>query len=127
MNRHPARSYRPGSEHPRAKLTDADVIAARGMFADGARLQTIADRFGIKVPYASRLVRGLNWAHLPGACPARRVSTVKLDDAKIILIRRQHVEGMTVKDLAKRHGVTLYAIQCAVLRPAPRIATEPPR
>lgn len=47
-----------GERSARLKLTDADVAEARQMRADGALHREIAERFGVSLPYVSRLMRG---------------------------------------------------------------------
>jgi hypothetical protein len=48
----------PGEQHPRVRLTDADVHQIRQLFKAGAHRQHIADRFGISRNYANKLILG---------------------------------------------------------------------
>lgn len=45
-----------------AKLSEADVVRARGMRSEGASVKGIAARFGISESQMSRVLRGLHWA-----------------------------------------------------------------
>jgi HNH endonuclease len=54
-----------GAEHPRAKLTDADVVAIRMRYAKGGVLQTeLAAEYGVTPPMIGYIVRGTAWRHL---------------------------------------------------------------
>lgn len=67
----PARKYPErlarGANQGSAKLTDAQVIEMRQLAAEGVSTVRLAERFSIRQANAWRIVRGLSWAHLPGA------------------------------------------------------------
>ena len=55
-----------GENHPRAKLTEAEVIQIRTMAAQGAHLQKdIAEMFKIPRPCVSMIVHRKYWKHIP--------------------------------------------------------------
>jgi hypothetical protein len=56
--RKPHRSYF-GAGNPNSKLTDEEVAQVRMLHAEGWTQIKIAERFGIKQPHVSRLVRGV--------------------------------------------------------------------
>lgn len=56
-----------GEEHPHAKLTTVDVLAARRLRAKGWSYQRIADRLGVDKKTAMRACKGEQWAHIPAA------------------------------------------------------------
>lgn len=60
-----------GSANALAKVTEADVIAMRERFLSGTTAAVLAREFNIAVNSARRIVLGLTWAHLPGACAPR--------------------------------------------------------
>lgn len=49
-----------GETNPNAKLTDAQVAEIRAAYAAGERQVALAERFGIKQPQVSRIVRGVS-------------------------------------------------------------------
>lgn len=54
-----------GERGGRAKLTAADVIEMRTLYASGKyTLQALATRFGIVVSYAGRIILYKNWRHI---------------------------------------------------------------
>lgn len=56
-----------GSRHPRSKLTEIDVIEMRALRSKGHTSKEIAQRYGIGQAYASSIVCGRFWKHVPGA------------------------------------------------------------
>lgn len=70
MRRCPEKVLR-GSAHAFAKVTEADVVAMRQRFLNGTTASVLAREFNIAVNSARRIVLGLTWAHLPGACARR--------------------------------------------------------
>jgi hypothetical protein len=59
-----ARAPAVGSEHGRAKLTEADVIALRRLRAEGMSLTALARRFGICRNNVMAILRGQTWKHV---------------------------------------------------------------
>ena len=54
-----------GSQQPKAKLTEADVVAIRMARASGEGLRTIAGRYGVSENLISGIARRTRWAHVP--------------------------------------------------------------
>lgn len=50
-----------------AKLTEADVVAARSARRAGASVAELADRYGLDRGAMGLVLRGKRWAHVPGA------------------------------------------------------------
>lgn len=59
-----------GAAHKCSKLTDARVYEMRTLRNAGSTLQSLATRFGVSKSMVSRIVRGLQWAHV-GGIPCR--------------------------------------------------------
>jgi hypothetical protein len=56
-----------GADNPKAKITEADVIAIRVRYATGVVLQEqLATEYGIARPHIGNIVRGESWAHAGG-------------------------------------------------------------
>ena len=53
-----------GSRSPRTKLTEADIVAIRGMHKAGASRRTIAERFGIREDHVGNICAGNIWRHV---------------------------------------------------------------
>lgn len=60
---HPCVNFK-GSEHPRAKLNDSDVLMIRSMRADGFRYSEIAKRFNVSADNVSLICRNKTWSHI---------------------------------------------------------------
>jgi hypothetical protein len=58
-----------GETHSAAKLTEADVIAARTRYRLGVTFDALAAEFGVNEATIRGAVRGTHWAHVPGAIP----------------------------------------------------------
>lgn len=54
-----------GTHNPRAKLTEADVLAIRAASASGEKHYRIAGRYGVTDVTVSYIVSRKTWAHLP--------------------------------------------------------------
>lgn len=64
-----------GTDHPRARLSDQDIMTIRADFAAHKATQIeLADRYGVKQAHISGIVLGKSWKHLPhpgnGEAPA---------------------------------------------------------
>lgn len=53
-----------GQRHPRAKLTEGDVIRIFALHKDGATNQSIADSMGVVQSAVSEILTGRAWTHL---------------------------------------------------------------
>jgi len=63
MARNPEKIQR-GGNHPRARITEQDVIKVRELYASGVGQGEIATRFGITRGYVSLLITRKKWAHV---------------------------------------------------------------
>lgn len=79
---HPERLHR-GERNACSKLTEADVIELRKMYADGASTVALGRHFGISHKTARHIAVGIAWAHVPGAGAARGRGRRKPDVAQI--------------------------------------------
>lgn len=101
----------------KAKLTDADVIEMRRLFADGTNCHVLAKKYGILANTAYSAVTGDTWTHLPGATPwnpknrtwnakGASVNTAKLKDDDIRAIRKAYAETRKPTVIAAKYNVT---------------------
>lgn len=60
-----------GEANVRSKLTAAAVIAAREAHRGGTSIKDLARENGVSVPAMYQAVKGIGWAHIPGALPRR--------------------------------------------------------
>jgi hypothetical protein len=56
-----------GASHPRARLTEVQVLAIRERAADGATYQSLASSFGIAISTVGDITRRRRWSHLPSS------------------------------------------------------------
>lgn len=66
MRLHPE-SIRRGSDSPVAALTEDIVVSARARFASGETMRSIARSIGVDASTVRLAIRGISWAHTPGA------------------------------------------------------------
>ena len=53
-----------GEAHPQSIFTDEDIRLMRSLAAEGQTLAKLAERYGISVSYASRIINRKVWTHL---------------------------------------------------------------
>ena len=70
MRRHPDRRVR-GEKAPQALLTEAAVLDGRRRCDAGERIADIAASHGVSFQTMCEAIRGITWAHLPGATQKR--------------------------------------------------------
>lgn len=58
---HPRFSNNRGANHPRSKLTEAQVTELRQSAADGARHRDLAEKYGVSEAVVSRIVNNKAW------------------------------------------------------------------
>ncbi len=58
-----------GEAHPRAKITENDVIDMRSLWALGALMRDLAAEYGLDDSTVFDIVRGNSWKRVPGSCP----------------------------------------------------------
>lgn len=97
-----------GEDHYMAKLTSAQVLEIRSLYAAGGVSHSrLARQFGLKDKYIASIINGRIWKHLPVS--ARRMPTQtfssKLTTTQVIEIRSVHKSGVSYARLAKVFGV----------------------
>ena len=101
-----------GELHGMAKLSGAQVVEMRCLYADGINSQEeLATMYGIAVSTVWRIVSGKEWMHVGGPIttqharrPSTRVTKISADQVREIRIRHAR-EGMHQKILALEYGV----------------------
>jgi DNA invertase Pin-like site-specific DNA recombinase len=107
LRRHPEAALR-GEANFMAKLTDADVVEIRRLYATGLfSYYTLAPKFGITPTNCWRIVNRKLWAHLPSPEISILRPKSKLTEANVIEIRALHASGgFTHEAIAAKFGVT---------------------
>lgn len=115
-----------GSQSHLAKLTEADSVEIRRLYASGTMLQReIALRFGVNQVQVSRAIRGKTWKHTvtkPWVAPDKKKSPrgrenarAKLTDEIVAEIRQRHAAGELQRELAVAFNVGQTTISRVVL------------
>jgi hypothetical protein len=110
------RAYHPrGAVNRFALLTAADVIAIREMYAAGATITAVAERFAVKPATVSNIITGKHWTQVGGpiSAPNRHIR-LTADDVREI--RRLYATGTRQPDLAAMFSVTRENISHIVTR-----------
>ena len=97
-----------GSKHPRAKLTEEDVLVIRRRLAAGDRQADIAQDFNISPSQVSRIKNGSSWGGRPISSPERRGSdraSAKLTEEDIPVILHRINLGDSLSAVARAYGV----------------------
>lgn len=103
-----------------AQLTDEQVMTLRARYDAGASAYEIAGELGVHPDTAWRAATGQQWAHLPGysARTGRRTGMIhhhaKLDDEKVIEIRRRVAAGEEQEAVGTFFGVSQHCIWSVV-------------
>jgi plasmid maintenance system antidote protein VapI len=101
-----------GTSHPRARLTEANVLDIRCQYANGVPTRNIAEQYSIPRSRVSSIATGKSWKHLPGAVENIRKPFVpnRLSKADALKIRAMREAGSTYKEIAKALGVSTSTI-----------------
>lgn len=103
-----------GDRSPARRLTEADVIEARRLFAEGASFPSLRKRYGVSHNTIYSAVTGLTWRRLPGAVQTRGFAR-KLTDSDVVEMRRLYATGgMLMSDLAAQFGMSKEAAGDAI-------------
>lgn len=64
--RYSPNAWKPGMEHPNAKLTDDDIREIRLLYFSDHKItqQQIADRYGVSQAHIGKILNGLRWSHV---------------------------------------------------------------
>lgn len=112
-----------GERSNHVKLTEADVLEIRKMYADGGILQSeLAKRFGVSHSLVVKIILGKLWkrSFVPGGKTrdsyGERHHSAKLTEASVLEIRKIYSEGkLTQEKIAKRYGVDRSVVGSIVL------------
>jgi transcriptional regulator with XRE-family HTH domain len=115
------------------KMTDAQVVEARNRYAnENIPARTLAEEYGVSLPYMSQILNGRKYPHLPGVLPAdvrkRRIWEVRhtqtnplkgrilaLSEDEITEIQRRYLAGnISTRQLADEYGVSKATIMTHV-------------
>lgn len=108
-----------GETHNWAKLTTAQVLEIRQLWAEGQFTQLeIAKKYGVAGVHD--IVNGKDWKHLPLPydpktlkkhwCHGERQRFAKLTDEKVLEIRKLRLAGETCTSIGRKYSVTASAI-----------------
>jgi transposase len=119
-----------GTRQPNSKLTEETVAAIKGEYIPEryGELVRLANKYMVNMYTIHNIVSGRTWKHVAvelGSMPTNDAPHVrptrgsahqnaKLDEEKVVAIRRARKEGVTVKALAEKYGVSLATIETAV-------------
>ena len=105
-------SARQGEDHNQAVLDNEAVLAIKSRLWDGDSMADIAREYGVSHAAISKIKSDKNWKSIPWPTDRPRVEVplsvrhAKLPDDTVRDIRRLHDEGVPLKLLAKRVGVS---------------------
>lgn len=108
-----------GSDHHRAIVDEDDVLRIRERYANGEYASDLAAEHGFTQQALQKLVNGASWKHVAiiekrarqGPKGARH-GLAKLDDAKVLEVKRRLASGEIGEAIAKDLGVSGSAITC---------------
>lgn len=90
-----------GEEAPLVKLTEADVIDIRNLYAIGGQSEELALRYGVSVGNVRSIARGETWTHVSGPRTRRHAQITPEIESEIV---RRRASGETAVSLAKEFG-----------------------
>jgi transposase len=101
-----------GSNHPRAKLTEGEVLMLIAQAKDGVARTQLAERYGVSVSTVGQIINRKIWLTVSAAPPLkpakrkkkRRPRKKKLTEEQVREIRRRREEGALVISLAEEFG-----------------------
>ncbi len=113
---------RRGSDNPRAKIDEQDVIAIRSAVVAGdMTLKAIGHFFGISKTQVGHIVKGKTWSHV--AFPdgwsmpiIKNKAASKISEAQVKEIRRLHDEKFSTKELGDKFKLCTSSISNIVTR-----------
>lgn len=88
------------------KVDSAEVIALRDMRAAGMRIKDLATFYGISQAQTCRICTGRQWATTDGPTVCRNKPTRFLSPDEKLLVITDRATGMTIAQLAEKHGVS---------------------
>jgi hypothetical protein len=105
-----------GTAHPAAKVSEADVLEMRTLYATGKYSQPdLATQYGLSQTTTGRLLAGLIWRHLGGPITKigqgggwirKRPAQAKLSAEQVRELRADSAAGEAYASLARRFGIS---------------------
>lgn len=113
--------YARGEGHSMSKLTDEQVVDLVEKYNSGFRVTDLSRDFGVSRRSVYLAVRGKTWTHVrrPGGCrkegfvvdrAGSKNGHAKVTEEDVKLIRRQKMEGASMRELTERFGLKKSAI-----------------
>lgn len=122
---HP-RSVMRGSSHPKAQLSESDIVPIRNLYRAGITQQEIAEKFGVAKRTIRQVLTGQSWRHVIDpqgpvkmrmkGCTPEQSPSAKLIWDDVREIRRLRFEGMTCTQIAARFGLSCSAVRDVINR-----------
>ena len=98
-----------GEDAGRAILTNSEAKEIIEIFRAGGDIdaQALADRYGVHKSTIKNIQRGHSWKHMSGEnLVGRMTSRIKLDEEKVKEIKKMIRNGVMLKDIAIKFGVS---------------------
>lgn len=116
------KGYARGATHPKAKLTEGDVLAILDAAKSGASGADLARQYGVQRTTIYSILKGKIWRHLlrdpvayePKWAAGSRSSNAKMDEAKVVDIRRRVANGESMAAVARDVGMS-YPGLCSII------------
>lgn len=105
-----------GIKHPKSKFTDEQILEIKKLRTEGIPISLISEQFNISKGYIYNLCNGISrprteQVHVPKFDTSGiNKPNSKLNDEKVIEIRRLHKEGIRYIDLSKKFNVSISVI-----------------
>lgn len=113
-SRHPK-----GSEHPCAKMSEAQVEEIKRLLADGVSTGEVAKRFNLRRPHVYQIASGQKWKHvLPELMPIIKekvAANYLTEDSICEMMRMWSVDGISQSDIARKFQVSPPTV-CRILK-----------
>lgn len=103
-----------GSTNGQAKLTESDIPMIVELYNGGLTQVEIGRRYGVDYYTIGKILRGLDWKHVPRAETMEMDNQVRgsrshlavLNEADIPRIRQLRKEGLLLRQIAEQYGIT---------------------
>lgn len=113
---HPEKIIR-GSETANAKLTEAQVLEIRTLYANSKiKRHELATMFGIGVNGIEKIIRGIIWNHVPNPCKGIKIQSriAKLSEDSVLEMRKLKKSGATVTEIMNHFKLSRYTVNDVV-------------
>lgn len=88
------------------KLDQVSIQEVLSLHLAGNTLTAIAMRLGLSVPHVHDIVHGIRWSDVVGASKETKNLKRVLSDEEIRELRKLHIEGASIPELAVQYGVS---------------------